>query len=102
MQLVREIAKIPLPPSKSDLDLASGYTPIRTDLRGYGLPDALPCPPEATRQLAAVPTRLVRLDDRPVTRLMNWGHAACDAALRRYVDQALAVPASFIYPEFGV
>ncbi|WP_246509904.1 hypothetical protein [Bradyrhizobium glycinis] len=38
------------------------YWGIRTDIADYALADALPCPFERTLQLAAVPTRLKRLD----------------------------------------
>jgi NTE family protein len=35
-------------------------------------------------------------------RLINWGYAVCDAALRRHVDPALPLPRGFPYPEAGV
>ena len=35
-------------------------------------------------------------------RLINWGYAVCDAALRKHVDPALAKPAAFPYPAAGV
>ena len=78
------------------------YWGIRTDLRDYGVPDALPCSLEATRHLAAVPTRLTRMDNRLIARLMNWGYVVCDAALRRYANPRLPPPANFIYPQIGV
>ena len=31
-------------------------------------------------------------------RLINWGYAVCDAALRKHVEPALAKPAGFPYP----
>jgi NTE family protein len=31
-------------------------------------------------------------------KLINWGYAACDAALRRHVDPRLPKPAGFPYP----
>jgi NTE family protein len=31
-------------------------------------------------------------------RLINWGYAVCDAALRRHVDHALRKPDGFPYP----
>ena len=31
-------------------------------------------------------------------RLINWGYAVCDAALRKHVDQALRKPDGFPYP----
>ena len=66
-----------------------GYWGIRTDIADYGLPDPLPCPFERTQVLAETPTRLKRVDDALQERLINWGYAVCDAALRRHVDSSL-------------
>jgi NTE family protein len=52
--------------------------------------------------LAETPTRLKRLDDRLQERLINWGYAVTDAALRSHVDAALAKPKGFPYPAAGV
>jgi NTE family protein len=65
------------------------YWGIRTNIADYGLPDALNCPFERTLALAETPTRLKRLDDALQERLINWGYAVCDAALRRHVDGAI-------------
>jgi NTE family protein len=35
-------------------------------------------------------------------RLVNWGYAICDAAIRRYVDTTIAPPLGFPYPSAGV
>lgn len=77
------------------------YWGIRTDIADYELPDALDCPLERTTQLANIPTRLKGLDDSAQERLINWGYAVCDAALRAHVDPALPKPA-FPYPARGV
>jgi NTE family protein len=52
--------------------------------------------------LAETPTRLKRLDDTRQERLINWGYAVCDAALRKHVKPGLARPADFPYPKSGV
>ena len=78
------------------------YWGIRTDIADYGLADALPCPPARTTELAAVPTRLSALDGRVQERLVNWGFAVCDAALRRHVLPAGAARPDFPYPAAGV
>ena len=78
------------------------YWGIRTNIADYGLPDALPCPLPRTTELAETPTRLKRLDDDRQERLINWGYAVCDAALRKHVDPGLAKPAGFPYPRVGV
>ena len=75
---------------------------IRTNIAGYQLADALPCPLGRTTELAETPTRLKRLDDDVQERLINWGYAVCDAALRRHVDPQIDKPAGFPYPAAGV
>jgi NTE family protein len=60
------------------------YWGIRTLIADYHV-DTLPAPPERTRELAATPTRLARLSQERRHRLVNWGYAVCDAAMRAYV-----------------
>ncbi|CAN5413279.1 patatin-like phospholipase family protein [soil metagenome] len=74
------------------------YWGMRTDIANYKLADALPCPHDATMKLAEVATRLARLDGVTQERLINWGYAVCDAALRAHVDPGLPPPAGFPYP----
>jgi NTE family protein len=78
------------------------YWGIRTSIGDYGLADALPCPEEQTLALAATATRLKRMDAVVQERLINWGYAVCDAAMRRHVDPTLPSPAGFPYPASGV
>jgi NTE family protein len=78
------------------------YWGIRTDIADYGLGDALPCPYTRTLELAETPTRLKRLDEMVQERLINWGYAVCDAALRQHVDPGLSRPTGFPYPASGV
>jgi NTE family protein len=77
---------------------SGAYWGIRTDIADYGLANALPCPHPQTIMLAETPTRLKRLDDGLQERLINWGYAVCDAALRKHVDPTLPAPAGFPYP----
>lgn len=74
------------------------YWGIRTNIADYGLADALPCPFDRTIALAETPTRLKRMNDELQERLINWGYAVCDAALRSHVDTTVAKPAGFPYP----
>ena len=83
-------------------DRKGTYWGIRTDIADYGLADPLPCPHEQTLRLAETPTRLKRLDGRRQERLINWGYAVCDAALRRHLDPSLVRPADFPYPDAGI
>jgi NTE family protein len=87
----------------SDANFRKGaYWGIRTDIANYHLDDALTCPHKQTMELAATPTRLKRLDNNLQERLINWGYAVCDAALRKHVDSNLPKPAGFPYPAVGV
>jgi NTE family protein len=80
------------------------YWGIRTNVADYGRADALPAPFEQTLALAATPTRLAKLSDQHQERLINWGYAVCDAAVRRHVAeyQAAERPAGFPYPATGL
>ena len=58
------------------------YWSIRTPITDYQTSEALSCPSARTQQLAAVKTRLAALDSQLQERLINWGYAVCDAAVR--------------------
>jgi len=60
------------------------YWGIGSDISHYKLPSSLPAPFERTRELAAIPTRLKRLSAEHQERLINWGYAICDTAIRRH------------------
>lgn len=74
------------------------YWGVRTNIADYELGDALPCPSENTLTLAETPTRFKRMADELQEKLINWGYAVCDAALRKHVDPALPKPSGFPYP----
>ena len=78
------------------------YWGVRTNIADYGLANALPCPFDRTTALALTKTRLKRLDAEVQERLINWGYAVCDAAMRRNVEPAAAAPAAFPYKNRGV
>lgn len=78
------------------------YWGIRSDIGDYGLESSLPCPVDATKKLAGVSTRLAALDSRSQERLINWGYAIADTALRTWVAPELHVPTGFPYPVAGV
>jgi NTE family protein len=80
--------------------LGGAYWGIRTAIADYNLP-SLPAPPERTRELAATPTRLARLSPERRQRLVNWGYAVCDAAMRAYVlpQPPEPPPPGFPFPE---
>ncbi len=76
---------------------------IRQNIGIYTAPSTLPCPISNTTALAQEATRLKKLDDRTQERLINWGYAVADAALRTRFNPQLASPgAAFPYPQSGV
>jgi NTE family protein len=77
------------------------YWGIGSDITEYQVP-CLPCPLDRTRQLADIPTRLGDTDDDTQERLMNWGYAICDAALRKWVDSSIRVATKFPYDHAAV
>ena len=60
------------------------YWGIDTDILKYGLADSLPVLPSRIQELARVRTRLNDFSDPEQGRLINWGYAVCDAAMRRH------------------
>jgi NTE family protein len=84
---VRSLRKRQLIDSFTSKARAGTYWGIRTNIADYELGDVLPCPFEKTLALAKTPTRLKRLDEALQRRLINWGYAVCDAALRKHFDK---------------
>lgn len=89
-------------PETNPLHRSGAYWGIRSDIADYPAAGRLPCPPEQTLLLATTPTRLSRLSATHQQRLVNWGYAICDAAMRAYLDPTLAPPVEFPYPAAGV
>jgi NTE family protein len=74
------------------------YWDIDQDIQIHPCRDALPCPHEQTLALAATPTDLSKKDSRTQDRLINWGYAICDAAIRAWVNDQLPPPNGFPCP----
>ncbi len=77
------------------------YWGIRTDITKYGADGSLPAPFDETIRLANLGTRFSRMPLLTQQRLMNWGYAVCDAAIRKHVKDA-PPPNGFPYPSAGV
>jgi len=71
------------------------YWGIWSDIANYNPPQALDCPYAKTATLASTPTRLKGMDDSLQHKLMNWGYAICDAAMRKHYMTNWAAPANF-------
>lgn len=99
---VRSLRKRQVVQSYIDGERKGTYWGIRTDIGSYDLHNALPCPSSETLQIANIATRLKALSRVDQERLINWGYAVCDAAMRRHVDPGLSTPVGFPYPDTGV
>ncbi|MCD6679905.1 MAG: patatin-like phospholipase family protein [Burkholderiaceae bacterium] len=66
------------------------YWGIGTRIGDYEASDPLAADNTITGELDEVPTRLAAFDERLQGRLMNWGYALCDAALRQRARLALS------------
>ena len=66
------------------------YVGIRSDVADFPVEgDRMDAALEVTARLAAIPTRLDRMDDDVQEQLINWGYVICDAGLRAHVDTKL-------------
>lgn len=78
------------------------YWGMRTDPSDYGVPMVLGCPREACMRLAETPTRLKRMPVELQQRLVNWGYAITDAALRAHVVKTEPPAERFPFPAAGI
>lgn len=87
---VRSLRKRHLIESYDRKDHSGTYWGIRTSFADYKLADdPLQCSTRNPVPLAEIPTRLEAMPEDQQNRLMNWGYAICDAALRAHLDPAL-------------
>jgi NTE family protein len=75
------------------------YWGIRSHVADYELANSLPVDEERAKKLADVPTRLAALDPATQERLINWGYAICDTAMRRWVLDKDPGPPPLPYPD---
>jgi NTE family protein len=99
---VRSLRKRVLVSSLASLDKYGAYFSIRSEIDGYPAAGKLPCPHDLTQKLADIPTDLAAKDTKTQRRLINWGYAICDAGIRSWVEDGLAEPRDFPYPDEGV
>ena len=89
--------------SSYQLGLRQGtYWGIRSNIADYHLPTAMNCPFDKTLALANTATRLKTLDGTLQERIINWGYAVSDAAVRTHLDPNLPQPSGFPYPASGI
>jgi NTE family protein len=95
---VRSLRKRQLVESFNRKLRAGAYWGIWTDIEEFGLPDALPCPKQKADAIAATPTRLKKLSTDDQDKIINWGYAICDAAMRKYGGAQSDIAPGFPYP----
>jgi len=79
------------------------YWGIRSHGKDYGPPaGSLNCPEDKTVRLAHTATRLADMDETLQERLINWGYAICDIAMRRWVIPDAEPPSDFPYSASGL
>ena len=72
---------------------AGAYWGVSTKYAAYELPDdPLGCANRDPSNLAAIPTRLEAMPAELQNRLINWGYAVCDAALRKHMTAVKIEP----------
>jgi NTE family protein len=99
---VRDLRKSQAVQSFIDERRTGTYWGIRSHVRDFHLAHPIVDPSDETvRELAEIPTRLARVDDYRQERLINWGYAICDTAMRAHVSPDLA-EGRLPYPETGV
>jgi NTE family protein len=87
---VRSLRKRHLIESYKRGDHTGTYWGIRTNFADYGLADdPLNCLHRNPTPLAEIPTRLEKMPRAQHDKLVNWGYAVCDAALRAHIGDAL-------------
>ena len=68
-------------------------------LEKHGLPGPIVKDDKITLSLSEIKTRLIRFDPERQERLVNWGYALADAAMRRHVLEPSAEAGKLPYPE---
>lgn len=99
---VRALRKRTLMTWLTSRERLGSFFSIRSDLAQFPAPDKLDCPYSKTQQLAQVGTDLSEKPQALQRRLVNWGYAACDAAIRAWVEDGLPAPVDFPFPTEGV
>jgi NTE family protein len=80
----RGLRKLALVDDYRRKERSGAYWGIDTRIRDYPLADVLPCDEALVAPLAQIRTRLSPFDEAEQGRLINWGYALCDAAMRSY------------------
>jgi NTE family protein len=72
---------------------------ITTDIRDFPAAGVLAVADGVPAELSGIRTRLAALPEAVRKRLVNWGYALADAAIRSYVEPSFPLPTGYPYPE---
>jgi NTE family protein len=78
------------------------YWGIGTRIQDYADPVSPFKDTEITNGLASVPTRLAKFEPEVHGRLINWGYALCDVALRIRAELQVPAAATLPVPQFAL
>jgi NTE family protein len=92
LQQVGSLRKRQLVNSFQRGDREGTYWSMGSDATHYSAAPILDCPSEATLELARIPTRLEAMADEVQERIINWGYAICDLAMRSWVVKDAPAP----------
>jgi NTE family protein len=99
---VRDLRKRQAVLSFSDGQRTGAYWGIRSHVRDFPISDPIAEPSDAAvLKLADYPTRLAAVPDDEQERLINWGYAICDTAVRSHVPPPQP-KGSLPYPAAGL
>ena len=77
---------------------SGAYWGISSEIASFGLDDALGADSQLSASLAYVRTRLSTFSEQEQGQLINWGYAACDNAMRRFIVPGAQAPAGWPCP----
>jgi NTE family protein len=99
---VRSLRKRQVISSYESKEREGAYWGVRSDIVRYPVTNPFDAPFAKTIKLADIETRLERMPKLEQERLINWGFAIADAAMRLHVDKGLTRPVQLPYPTAGV
>ena len=81
---------------------SGAYWSVSENLDAFAATNPLQCPFARTSRLAAVETRLKKLDQSTQEKLINWGYAASAWRYGQFYDTSIPPASTFPYPQTGV